>query len=174
MTTKPIAERLLWALETLAVNPSDRLLELGCGNGALISYICKRLDNGAITAIDRSETMIEIAKKTNAEFVSEGKASFLAAPFHEAALNQSRFDKIFAVNVNLFWMKADRELAMIRKLLLPGGAVYLFNQPPKPEQVNAIAEKTKQNLLNAGFEVRPIVLGDQNPVPVVCVIGELG
>jgi cyclopropane fatty-acyl-phospholipid synthase-like methyltransferase len=50
---KTIADRILWAVEMLAVDPSDRLLEIGCGVGSSVSFICNRLIDGTITAIDR-------------------------------------------------------------------------------------------------------------------------
>ncbi|PTM59904.1 class I SAM-dependent methyltransferase [Desmospora activa] len=165
-------DRHRWAAEILAPAPSDHLLEIGCGHGAVVSLICKNLCNGTITAIERSETMIYMAKKLNVPYQEAGKVRFLTASFHEADLGQSRFNKIFAVNVNLFWMKAARELEIIQERLLPGGAVYLFNQPPIASKISHIAEHTRKNLLNAGFAVRPIVIGEQKPVPVVCVIGE--
>lgn len=167
---KSIADRLTYAFEILEVDPSDRILEIGCGYGAAASLICGRLVDGKITAIDQSEKMIRAAEKLNAPFVSAGKAIFLAAPLHEADLGHSRFNKIFAVNVNLFWMKAARELERIRELLLPGGTIYLFNQPPSAGKLRSIAERTGQNLADAGFTVKQIMIGDQKPIPVVCVI----
>lgn len=165
-------DRHRWTVEILVPEPSDHLLEIGCGHGAAVSLICKNLHDGTITAIDRSETMIDMAKKLNASYRSAGKARFLTASFHEADLGQSRFNKIFAVNVNLFWMKAARELEIIKERLLPGGAVYLFNQPPVSNKISHITENTRQNLLNAGFAVRPTIIGEQKPVPVACVMGE--
>ncbi|MFK7691957.1 class I SAM-dependent methyltransferase [Paenibacillus sp. HJGM_3] len=159
-------------VETLEVHPSDRLLEIGCGHGVAVSLICSKLTDGTILAIDQSEKMINTAKTQNAPLISEGKARFIAAPLHEADLGPHRFNKIFAQNVNLFWMNAARELAILKERLLPGGAVYLFNQPPAPGKLDPIAEGTKQNLLHAGFSVKSILIGNQMPIPVLCIIGE--
>ncbi|MFC4102477.1 class I SAM-dependent methyltransferase [Paenibacillus xanthanilyticus] len=171
---KRIADRLVWAVKTLAVAPSDRILEIGCGNGSAVSLICKNLISGKVVAIDQSEKRIELARRVNAENVEAGKVTFLTAPLHEADLCQAQFDKIFAVNVNLFWMKAARELTILKERLLPGGAIYLFNQPPTKEKVGDIAERTVNNLRSAGFNVQPIVMGDIVPVPVVCVVADSG
>lgn len=167
---KSIADRLTYAIEILEVNPSDRVLEIGCGQGAAASLICGSLEDGRFTAIDQSEKMIRAAEKLNAPYVSAGKARFLAAPLHEADLGQSRFNKIFAINVNLFWKKAARELERIRELLLPGGTVYVINQPPSAGKLRSIAESTGQNLMDAGFTIKQMNIGDQKPIPVVCVI----
>jgi len=167
-----IADRLTWAVEILAVDPSDRILEIGCGYGTAVSLISERLNGGSIVAIDQSDKMIRAAEKLNEHNRTAGIASFIAAPLHEADLGQGRFNKIFAVNVNLFWMKAARELDIIRDRLLPEGALYLFNQPPVPDKLRHIADRTSSNLADAGFAVKRIVTGDQSPVPVVCVIAE--
>ncbi|CAG7657656.1 class I SAM-dependent methyltransferase [Paenibacillus allorhizosphaerae] len=167
-----IAERIQWAVEMLEVAPYDRMLEIGCGHGSAVSLIGRKLIEGMITAIDQSDKMIHIARKKNAEYEIVGKAKFLAAKFHEAELGQSQFNKIFAVNVNLFWMKADRELEIIRRRMLPEGTVYMFNQPPAADKLQFIAERTSQNLMNAGFGIKQIIVGNQEPVPVVCVIAD--
>lgn len=168
-----IAERLIWAVETLAVAPSDRLLEIGCGHGTAVSLICGKLADGNITAIDQSEKMIAAAEKKNRDHIAAGKAIFHTAALDKADLSPVGFNKIFAVNVNLFWMQPARELAIIKALLLPGGAVYLFNQPPSASKINNIADKTAQNLLDAGFSIKQVIIEELNPVPAVCAIAQL-
>ncbi|MDF2815167.1 MAG: Methyltransferase domain [Paenibacillus sp.] len=53
-----IADRLIWAVETLEVAPSDRLLEIGCGHESAVSLIFEKLVVGYVTALDRSEKML--------------------------------------------------------------------------------------------------------------------
>lgn len=50
---KPMDDRHRWVVETLAVDPSDRILEIGCGNGTAVSMVCSKLINGTIIAVDR-------------------------------------------------------------------------------------------------------------------------
>lgn len=172
--TRLIPERLSWAMTRMTIDPSDRLLEIGCGHGDAVSLIGCRLASGTITAIDRSETMIGAASRKNAAFVSSGKANFIAASLHEVDWGQQRFNIIFAVNVNLFRMQAARELAMIRRLLLPDGALYLFNQPPAASKIAHIADATARNLADAGFQVRDVIVGDELSAPAVCVMADRG
>lgn len=169
-----IADRLIWAVDTLGVAPSDHLLEIGCGHGSAVSLICEELVDGSIIAIDQSEKMIRLAEQKNHVHVAAGKAVFHTVALDEAVLGQNRFNKIFSVNVNLFWMKAARELAVIKACLMPGGTVYIMNQPPAVSKIQDIANRTAQNLMDAGFIVKQIIIGDLKPVPAVCVIAEMG
>ncbi|WP_067840201.1 class I SAM-dependent methyltransferase [Nocardia lijiangensis] len=84
------------------------------------------------------------------------------------------FDKILAVNVNMFWTKRPTaELTLIKKLLAPGGGLYLcygYGDPdgaatsPKPPQ-----GRLGEHLTEAGFTVRSTACGD-----LLCVHAVLG
>jgi SAM-dependent methyltransferase len=132
MATK-IPERFTWAVETLAVEPHEHLLEIGCGSGVAVSLICEQLATGKITAIDQSPKMIAAATQRNQSCIASGKAVFHTAALSDFAGEQ--FHKIFAVNVNVFWLKPAQEFRVIKNLLLPAGRLYLFYEPPSASQI---------------------------------------
>jgi SAM-dependent methyltransferase len=121
-----------WAVETLDPGPDDRLLEIGCGPGVAVALICERLVGGRIVALDRSATAIGRAEKRNAAHIAAGRAVLRRVALEElqpsdVLVDGQRFDKIFALNVNLFWVRSPaKELELIERLLAPGGALYLF------------------------------------------------
>ena len=49
----------------IAVQPNDRVLEIGCGTGKLVDIMAKNMDKGIISGIDFSSTMVKIAQKRN-------------------------------------------------------------------------------------------------------------
>jgi hypothetical protein len=51
-----IPERIRWAVETLDIMGSERVLEIGGGPGVAASIICERLESGSMHLIDRSAT----------------------------------------------------------------------------------------------------------------------
>ena len=88
MASKP-SERFVWAVDTLAPDPADRVLEVGCGHGVAVSLVCERLTSGRITAIDRSKKMIEMAARRNREHVAGGRAVLKTAALEKADFGTS-------------------------------------------------------------------------------------
>ena len=172
-----VPERVRWAVKQLNPGPDERLLEIGCGPGVAVALICERLAGGRIVAIDRSATAIGRATRRNAEHVAAGKAVLLTMALEDLrpadVLGEAeRFDKVFAMNVNLFWVRSPTsELDLVKRLLGPGGALYLFygyGERPQPgkdvENAARVPQALTGHLTHSGFTVEV----QQGP-GVVCV-----
>lgn len=165
-----VPERVRWAVEQLHPGPDEQLLEIGCGPGVAVALICERLAGGRIVAIDRSATAISRATQRNAEHTAAGKAVLLTMALEDLQpadmlVGAERFDKIFAMNVNLFWVRAPvRELGLIRAVLKPGGTLFLFYGYGTPGQGEPrVPEALFDHLADGGFSAEsrtgPSVLG---------------
>jgi len=166
------SERLAWAVETLAVEPGDRVLEVGCGHGVAASLVCERLDAGRLTAIDRSAKMIDLATRRNREHVAAGRARFAAVALEQADFGGERFDTIFGVHVAALW-RSQAALAVVRAHLAPAGALYIVNQLPGRRtraDAQAFAEPIAAALRAHGLAVEAPRFADLEPSPVACVI----
>ncbi len=125
-----MSERLRSIVEQLNIRPDDRVLEIGCGHGVAATLVCERLEGGRLTAIDRSEKMIEAATRRNAAHIEVGRAEFLVSSLEDLDLGDRRFDKIFAVRVGLFHREPERARSLVERWLAPGGAVFVIYDPP--------------------------------------------
>jgi ubiquinone/menaquinone biosynthesis C-methylase UbiE len=172
MASKP-SERFVWALDTLAPDPADRVLEVGCGHGVAVSLVCERLTSGRITAIDRSKKMIETAARRNREHIARGRAVLKTAALEQADFGDERFDKVFAFNVAPFWHQPKEALAIVRRHLAPDGAVYLFwdARHTQPGPARDLADQLSKRMRLAEFSVNQVLVKNLRPVPAVCVIG---
>ncbi|MEU5294174.1 SAM-dependent methyltransferase [Streptomyces umbrinus] len=184
MTGAAVPERIRQAVAALDVRAGDRLLEIGCGGGVAVGLVCPLLTTGTITAVDRSATATARAVRRNAGWVRDGRAAIATAAFTEPGLTAAglagrRFDKIFAINVNLFWTGPARaELALAAHLLALGGALYAFYEPPGErldkrldkrfnERLDELAAKVTGTFEAGGLTAEVLRM----PAPVVGIVG---
>ncbi|MFF5207205.1 class I SAM-dependent methyltransferase [Streptosporangium sp. NPDC000396] len=174
MAGKSVPERLSWAVETLDLVPSDRVLEIGCGRGVAAVLVLDRLKEGSFTAIDRSDKAVEAAIRRNSENVAARKASFLVAALENAEFADDSFDKIFSVNVNLFWARSSkRELTALRRWLAPGGSLHLFWEPPGAGQAREIAARVVPFMEEHGFKTTTLTGQTSTSAGLICILARL-
>ena len=164
-----IPHRIGWAIETLGVQGADSLLEVGCGRGVAIVLIAPKLTNGRILAVDRSAIAIAAAHQRCAPWENAGKVVFRCAELGKLTRDAGQFDKIFVINVNLFWTNPHAELTLIRKLLKPAGKLYLFYEPLASSQLDRIAGLISGKFSGSGLAVKKVVKKDDQ-APLLCVI----
>src|SRR5687767_13422416 len=125
-----MSERLRQIVERMNIRPNDRVLEIGCGHGVAATMVCELLEDGRLTAVDRSKKMIEAASRRNAVHIQAGRAEFICADFENLDLGSRRFDKIFAVRVGLFWREPERARGIAERWLAPGGELFVEYDEP--------------------------------------------
>jgi len=148
-----IADRIIWAIDMLDVQPDDHVLEIGSGTGIAASLVADRFERGTYTGIDRSTRMVEQAVRRNSEAVAGGLATFFAGSVDEAELERQQFDKIFLINVNLHLNGGARDFVHLQGALAPGGKFLAVNHPPSESKARAYVSQMPTLLAEAGFEV---------------------
>jgi len=99
------------ALEWLAAQPFERILDLGCGDGQLTQRIAAT--GARVSGVDASPQMVAAARLRGIE---AEEASAEALPYPDAS-----FDAVFS-NAVLHWVRdQDAMLAQVRRVLKPGG-----------------------------------------------------
>jgi cyclopropane fatty-acyl-phospholipid synthase-like methyltransferase len=125
-----MSERLRKIVDEMRVRPDDLVLEIGCGHGVAASFVCDRLQDGHLVAIDRSKKMIAAAIRRNKAHVESGKAEFHVADVAKFHPGTRRFDKIFAIRVGLFHREAPLANSIVEKWLAPGGRIIVAYDEP--------------------------------------------
>ena len=169
MAVQTIPARIRWAVDFMDVQPGDHVLEIGCGPGAAAELICQRLETGKLFAIDRSESGVDRTRRRCKRYVDAGRLTVRQIDLATLRVPVKRLHKVFAFNVNLFWVRdCHNEVALLHERLSPGGAAYLFFDAARRDQVPTIVEKTSAALSAAGF--RCSVVQSERP-PAVGIIG---
>jgi ubiquinone/menaquinone biosynthesis C-methylase UbiE len=169
MRASPIPPRIRWAVDLMDVQPGDNVLEIGCGPGAGAELICSRLETGKLFAIDRSESGVDRTKRRCRKYVEAGRLTVRQIDLATLRVPVKRLNKVFAFNVNLFWVReCPDEVALLHERVVPGGAVYLFWDANRPELVPTIVGKASKALTDGGFRVSVV---EQKAPAVVGVVG---
>lgn len=169
--TGSIAARFRWAMEVLALEPADRVLEIGCGHGIAAGLIAERLTSGCVIGIDRSAKMIALAQRRNEAFVRDGRAVFHQGSVEDRPLpDDSRFQRALAINVALFSEAAHPGITAVRDLLTPNGTCCVVFQPPTAAKLESLEAAIGEALTFNGFIVRDVRRAEHLTMPITAVI----
>lgn len=153
MSARPASDRLVTAVDALDPQPSDRVLEVGCGAGVAVSLVCERLVDGHMVAIDRSPAMIRTAERRNRAHVQAGRLRLEAVALADADFGDEHFDRVLAVRVGALARPPGNDLAVLRRHLAPGGVVGVFGDDPTPDRTAATQRALLDNVRRHGFRV---------------------
>lgn len=170
MSARPASDRLVTAVDVLDPQPSDRVLEVGCGAGVAVSLVCERLVDGRMVAIDRSPAMIRAAERRNRAHVQAGRLRLETVALGDADFGDERFDRVLAVRVGALARPPGNDLAVLRWHLAPGGVVGVFGDDPTPDRTATTQRALLDNVRRHGFQVVEVVRRRAGTTTVVGVL----
>ncbi len=104
-------------IEELNLQGAERVLDLGCGDGALTATLAELLPEGEVVGVDASKGMIDAAQPRARE-----NLRFLLMDINDLGFSEE-FDVVFS-NATLNWVKDHRRLyANVSRALRVGGRV---------------------------------------------------
>jgi SAM-dependent methyltransferase len=111
------------AMDRLAPQPGERVLDIGCGSGPTTIELARRVvPGGTALGIDISPTMIDAAKaRATSEAVDN--VSYAVADAQVDDFGGATFDAVFSRFGVMFFADAAAAFANIRRALAPGGRI---------------------------------------------------
>jgi SAM-dependent methyltransferase len=167
--TGAVSARLAWAVRVADPQPGERVLEVGCGHGVLLSLLAARLTAGSVLGLDRSATMTAAAAARNAAAVVAGTVTLQTASLDDADLPDAAFDLVVAVHVGAFWRAPAAEHAVVRRVLAEGGRFLLVDQPLQPAAARARADQVAALAAPHGLAVAAVHTGETPPRPSIAI-----
>jgi SAM-dependent methyltransferase len=168
-------ERSSRVLALLGIRPDDVVLEVGFGPGLAIEGAAALATEGKVVGVDHSPLMLEQATRRNALPIAVGRVELLLGTTARVAGLPDRFDKVFSINVFMFWRDPAAELRSLRRSMKPGGTMAVALQPRRKgaseADVHEAAAAMSSALRDAGFvDVRVEIL-EMSPVDTACALG---
>jgi len=134
---------------SIDLNGDENVLEFGGGSAGISEKLIGRLEGGALTCMDISPPMLEIAKRRLRRFP---QARCLLGSIEDLDLEAGSFDVIVIHNALHDLPETERSAAVttLASLLKDGGRLH-FREPTKPS--HGLPAKTYRTLMNqAGLE----------------------
>ena len=119
----------LWTVSLLAIQPHDRILEIGFGPGVSTQLASDKATKGFVAGIDHSETMVQVASRRNADAIQSGQMELRQGEVSALPYANESFDKAFSLHSIYFWPNPEDCLREIKRVLKPGGLLAITIQP---------------------------------------------
>jgi len=171
----PIVEPMLALMH---LQPSDRILDVGCGTGWLACKIAAQVTDGDVVGIDVSDEMIRRAQAASAE---TERIAFRLGVAERIPSADDYFTKVISVESAYYWPAPAQGLGEIFRVLAPGGSAWIlinyYRDNPYCHQWGPLyntpahllaADEWAEHFRAAGFaEVARRRLPDNSPTPDV-------
>ena len=115
-----------WINQHLHASRDIHVLDIGCGNGALLNALCERIAEGV--GVDESESILERAKKRNSE-ISNLKFEIISGPL--LPFPDASFDVVISM-MSFRYLDWDPLLAEIKRVTKPGGKFLIVDMVTVP------------------------------------------
>ncbi|MCO6440310.1 MAG: methyltransferase domain-containing protein [Nitrococcus mobilis] len=107
-------------LRRVSVQPSDRVLDIGCGTGALLRSLRQRHPRIELTGVDASAEMLAIA----AEKLGQGARLCLASA-QRLPVRDEVFDLVISTSALHYFRDPTRALAEMKRVVRPQGRIAI-------------------------------------------------
>jgi ubiquinone/menaquinone biosynthesis C-methylase UbiE len=177
-----------WIRDALAPASGERLLEVGCGSGALCRLMVPFVaPNGHITGLDISPDMIAVARRHVAQAGLSDRVTFDAGAAESLPYADDVFDGVFAARLMLHVERPEVVLREMTRVVRPPGRIVLMDWDWETVAVDHPDRELTRRILHwrcdhhggnnwSGRQLRRLMLDaglrDMRVTPVVTVVHE--
>jgi len=129
-----------WVIALLAIQPHDRVLEVGFGPGVGIQLLARSASAGYVAGVDVSAAMVAQATTRNAHAIARGRVDVRHGAVERLPFADETFDKALAINSMQVWTDAGAGLREMWRVLKTGGRIALGFTPYSGQSKRGLPE----------------------------------
>ena len=106
-------------LESAGVKAGDRVIDVGCGHGAMTEWLAQRVgEQGKVYAVDSSQAQLDVARARLARY---SHVELICAHVEDPALSELAADCVYSRFVLMHLADPRAAIAAMGRMLAPGG-----------------------------------------------------
>jgi len=110
-------------LELMDFQPSDRVLDLGCGTGWASRRMARMVPQGEVVGIDVADEMLRRAEQTSSGFKN---VRYVWGSAEQIPAADNTFDKVLSVESFYYYADQGKALDELRRVMAPGGRLFIL------------------------------------------------
>ena len=111
--------------DSLALNSTDRVLEVGFGGGYLLGRMSTIITNGLVVGVDISPAMVAFCERRYHPLIKKGALELRCAQVESLPYPSEYFTKACTVNSIFYWQNVQRALSEFERVLTRDGFVVI-------------------------------------------------
>lgn len=141
MNSKHHAAMPEWVLSELDIKEDDTILDVGCGGGANIARLLKRVPKGKVIGLDYSQLALEIAQDYNYRDYVDKRCLLMGGNAMQMPLAKETYGMITAFETIYYWLSLELGFSEIHRLLKPGGTIVIGNELDGTQEIDRKIER---------------------------------
>lgn len=130
-----------WVLSEVDIKEDDHILDVGCGGGANVARMLKRVPKGKVIGLDYSELSLEMAKDFNYRDFVDKRCLFMGGNAMQMPLAKEMYNIVTAFETIYYWLSLELGFADIYRLLKPGGTIVIGNELDGKQEIDRKIER---------------------------------
>jgi SAM-dependent methyltransferase len=112
-------------IQRMNIQPRDRILEIGCGEGWASRMLAKLVPEGMVAGLDAADEMIHNARKQSSAFEN---LMFIWGEADAIPWQERFFTRVMCVDSFYYFDQQERAASEIFRVLSPEGSVWILNE----------------------------------------------
>lgn len=148
-------------LQSLELEATDRVLEVGFGGGDLMSRVLPLVSAGHLIGADFSQDMVDVCARRFSSAIDSGVLELVCASVEQMPMADGSVDKVCTANTIYFWSDPSAAVAELHRVIAPGGRLVIGFAPRETLERLPVTQhgfgmyepdEVRELLLGVGFE----------------------